>query len=298
MEQTKEKETTSAQERRTAHVIHYNISYILQGAVHGADGAIVLLHNIVSGAFAWRNIMPQLAATNRAVYAIDMLGYGLSDHPWQADTSIWGHADYLAMLFKQLNLTNIILVGHGIGGGVAQILATRLSVPRVTALVLIDSICYERTIAENCPLPDMRKRQDPDAPKQTHVEDMIHDLSATLPDGVQNTRQFEDVINDYVEPWNSELGKEVLFQHIRLLYPNYCNSVASDLKVLGRPALIIWAEHDQQMPLKYAQRLHRDIPGSCLVIISDAGHMVLFDAPDAVASALTDFVGSLASARQ
>jgi pimeloyl-ACP methyl ester carboxylesterase len=298
LEQTKEKETTSAQERRTAHVIHYNISYILQGAEHGTDGPIVLLHNIISGAFAWRNILPQLASTNRAVYAIDMLGYGLSDHPWQADTSIWGHADYLAMLFNQLNLTNIILVGHGIGGGVAQILATRLSVQRVAALVLIDSICYERTIAENWPLPDMRKRQDPDAPKQTHVEDMIHDLRATLPDGVQNTRQFEDVINDYVEPWNSELGKEVLFQHIRLLLPNYSNSVASDLKVLGRPALIIWAEHDQQMPLKYAQRLHRDIPGSRLVIIPDAGHMVLFDAPDAVASALADFVGSLASARQ
>ena len=293
MEQTKEKETTSAQERRTAHVIHYNISYILQGAEYGTDSPIVLLHNIVSGAFAWRNILPQLASTNRAVYAIDMLGYGLSDHPWQADTSIWGHADYLAMLFNQLNLTNIILVGHGIGGGVAQILATRLSVHRVAALVLIDSICYERTIAENWPLPDMRKRQDPDAPKKTHVEDMIHDLRATLPDGVQNTRQFEDVINDYVEPWHSELGKEVLFQHIRLLYPNYCNSVASDLKVLGRPVLIIWAEHDQQMPLKYAQRLHRDIPGSRLVIIPDAGHMVLFDAPDAVASALTDFVASL-----
>ncbi len=303
MEQTKEKETTSTQERRTAHVIHYNISYILQGAEHGTDGAIVLLHDIVSGAFVWRNILPQLASTNRAVYAIDMLGYGLSDHPWQADTSIWGHADYLAMLFNQLNLTNIILVGHGIGGGVAQVLATRLSVPRIAALVLIDSICYERTIAENWPLPDMHKRQDPDAPKQTHVEDLIHDLRATLPDGVNITsqfkaRQFEDVINDYVEPWNSELGKEVLFQHIRLLYPNYCNSVASDLKVLGRPALIIWAEHDQQMPLKYAQRLHRDIAGSRLVVIPGAGHLVLFDAPDAVASALTDFVGSLASARQ
>ena len=32
--------------------------------------------------------------------------------------------------------------------------------------------------------------------------------------------------------------------------------------------------------------LQRDIPESHLVIIPDAGHMVLFDAPDAVASAL------------
>jgi len=293
MTQTQDTTTTRNRERHTAHVIHYNISYILQGAEHGTDGAIVLLHDLVSGAFAWRDILPQLASTKRAVYAIDMLGYGLSDCPWPSDTSIWGHADYLAMLFEQLNLTNIVLVGHGIGGGVAQVLATRLSTPRVAALVLVDSICYEHTFAENWPLPDMHKNQDPDLPKKMHIEDMINNLRATLPNGVQNTKQFDNVINDYVEPWNSELGKELLFQHIRLLNPHYCNSVASDLKVLGRPALIIWAEQDQQMPLKYAHRLHHDIEGSHLVIIPGAGHLVLFDAPDAVAGALTDFVESL-----
>lgn len=295
MTQTTDAETASTQQRRKAHVIHYDISYIVQGAEHGTDGAIVLLHDIVAGAFAWNSIIPLLAGANRAVYAIDMLGYGLSDQPWPADTSIWGHADCLAMLLNQLNLTNVVLVGHGIGGGVAQVLATRLSVQRVAALVLIDTICYEYTFAENWPLPDMRKRQNPDAPKQTHVEDMLRDLRATLPDAVQNMKQFENVINAYVEPWHSELGKEVLYQHIRLLLPNYSNSVASDLKVLGRPALIIWAEKDQQIPLKYANRLHREIPESHLVTIPDAGHIVLFDAPGAVADAITDFVEDLGS---
>jgi len=291
--QTTETETTSTQQRRKAHVIHYDISYVVQGAEHGTDGAIVLLHDIVAGAFAWNSILPLLAGTNRAVYAIDMLGYGLSDHPWPADTSIWGHADCLAMLLNQLNLTNVVLVGHGIGGGVVQVLATRLSVQRVAALVLIDTICYEYTFAENWPLPDMRKSQDPDVAKRTRVEDMIHDLRATLPNVVRNREQFENVINDYVEPWNSELGREVLYQHIRLLLPNYSNSVASDLKALGRPALIIWAENDQQIPLKYAQRLHREIPGSHLVTIPDAGHIVMFDAPEAVANAIVGFVGDL-----
>jgi pimeloyl-ACP methyl ester carboxylesterase len=290
MTQTQETSTTQNQERRTVHVIHYDISYILQGAEHGTDGAIVLLHDLVSGAFAWQNVLPLLARTNRAVYAIDLLGYGLSEHPWPSDTSIWGHADYLAMFFEQLNLTNIVLVGHGIGGGIAQVLATRLSANRVAALVLIDSICYEHTFAENWPLPDMHKHQDPDLPKKTHIEDLLNDLRTTLPNGVQHTKQFDDVINDYVEPWDSEIGKELLFQHIRSLNPHYSNAVSSDLKVWGRPVLIIWAEQDQQMPLKYAQRLHRDIVGSQLVIIPDAGHLVLFDAPDAVANALADFV--------
>ncbi len=284
---------TSTQERRSSHVIHYNLSYIVQGAEHGTDGAIVLLHDILGGAFTWRDVLPQLAATNRAVFAIDMLGYGLSDHPWPADTSIWGHADCLTFLFNQLNLTNIVLVGHGIGGGVAQVLATRLVRDRVAALVLIDTICYEYTFAPDWPLPEMQKQQDIDRPKQTRLEDMMHELQETLPMGSQNADRFKDVMNDWLQPWNSELGKQILFQQIRLLPPNYSNSVASDLHVLGKPTLIIWGENDMQIPLKYAQRLHREIRESRLAIIPGAGHLIQFDAPDQVASALADFIARL-----
>ncbi len=245
---------TSMQERRSAHVIHYDLSYIVQGTEHGTDGAIVLLHDILGGVFTWRDLLPQLAGTNRAVYAIDMLGYGLSDHPWPADTSIWGQADCLNFLFNQLNLTNIVLVGHGIGGGVAQVLATRLSRDHVAALVLIDTICYEYTFAPDWPLPEMSKRQDPDMPKRTQVEDLIHDLRETVPNGVQNTDRFKEVMNEWIEPWDSELGKELLFQQIRLLYPNYCNSVATDLQVMEKPALIIWGEKDSKRPHRFCRK--------------------------------------------
>ena len=225
----------AASERRSAHVIHYDMSYVVQGIEHGTDGAIVLLHDILGGAFVWDNVLPGLVGLNRAVYAVDMLGYGQSDHPWQADTSIWGHADCMYFLLKQLNLTNVVLVGYGIGGGVAQILATRLCPERVAALVLIDSICYEYTYAPNWPLPDMQKRQDQNAPMQTKLEDMMRDLRETVPNGAYHSDRLKDnnTLNPYIEPWDSHLGKEVLFQHIRLLLPNYSNSVSSDLKTMG-----------------------------------------------------------------
>jgi pimeloyl-ACP methyl ester carboxylesterase len=286
-------DTAQAAERRTTRVVHYNVSYILQGAEHGTDGAIVLLHDIMAGAFAWEPILPQLAGLGRAVYAIDMLGYGLSDHPWLADTSIWGHADDLTFLFQQLNLTNVVLVGHGLGGGVAQVLATRLVRERVAALVLIDTISYRRSFAENWPMTDMAKRQDFDAPKHTELEDMLNDLQATLPNGSANPDRLKEYMSAYINPWHSEVGKEVLFQHIRLLVPDYINSVSSDLRSLRKPTLIVWGAEDQQMPIKYAERLHREMEGSALVIVPGAGHMILFDAPNDVAHALNDFIGAL-----
>jgi len=293
MLQQTSKDAVAGLERRSAHVIHYNLSYVVQGAAYGTDGAIVLLHDLLGGAFSWDGIIPQLAGLQRAVYAPDMLGYGQSDHPWPADTSVWGHADALALLLEQLNLTNIVLVGHGLGGGVAQILATRLSVKRVAALVLIDTICYDHAFAPDWPLPDMKKSQDPELPNTVDQADVQKELRATLPNAVVNTRGFAQVLDQYAEPWNSHVGKEVLFQHVRLLVPYYVNSVSSDLKVLRKPVLIVWAEQDQQNPLKYAERLHHAIPGAQLVTIPDAGHIVLFDAPDKVASVLNDFISQI-----
>jgi pimeloyl-ACP methyl ester carboxylesterase len=290
---SKTSNTADALERRMGRSIHYNISYIVQGKEYGTDGAIVLLHDIPAGAFSWQGVISQLAGLKRAIYAIDMLGYGQSDHPWPGDTSVWGHADVLSYLLKDLNLTNIVLVGHGLGGGVAQILATRLYHEQTAALVLIDTICYQHAFAEDWPLPEMEKRRDFDAPKQTEVEDVIRDLRLALPKAVVNTKDFNKVINDYIEPWNSELGKEVLFQHIRLLISYYVNAVSTDLQVFGKPTLIIWADKDEQMPLKYAERLHREISGSKLVIVPNAGHLVIFDAPGAVSKALADFCNGL-----
>jgi pimeloyl-ACP methyl ester carboxylesterase len=176
---------------------------------------------------------------------------------------------------------------------VAQILATRLYRENVAAVVLINTISYLHSFAANWPLPDMEKRQDFDAPKQTSYEDMMRDLLATLPNAVHNTDRFNDVIDEYVKQWDSELGKEVLYQHIRLLIPSYVNSVSSDLQTVGKPMLILWGAEDHVTPVKYAERLHREIAGSHLVIVPDAGHMLLFDAPDAVANAVVDFISGL-----
>lgn len=278
--------------RHTAHVVHYTLNYIVQGEEHGTDGAIVLLHDFPSGAFSWEGVLPQLANLGRAVYAIDMLGYGQSEHPWPADTSVWGQADVLSYLLKRLNLTNVILVGHGLGGSVAQILATRLYREQTAGLVLIDTLCYTHAFAPDWPLTEMEKHQDLDAPKNYSLEDIIKDLRATLPKGSVKPNDFAKVLDNYISQWDSELGKEVLFRHINLMIPTYINSVSSDLRTSGKPTLIIWGENDEQNPLAYGERLHREIPDSQLVAISNAGHLVLFDAPGVVGKAISDFVGS------
>ncbi len=278
---------------RKVRSIHYTLSYTLQGEEHGADGAIVLLHGLPGDAYSWRHIAPALA-DQRAVYSFDMLSYGKSDHPWPADVSIWGQADVLAPCLRALDLSNIVLVGYDVGGGVAQVLATRMAAERVKASVLISTTCYAQAFGANWPLPDMLKRQDYDAPRHVSIEQLTNDFKATFPKGAANPKVItHDILEHYLAPWTSELGKENLFQHIRKQLPNYSMSVASDMKWVNRPVLIIWGEKDEVLSPAYAERLHRDIPGSQLALLPDTGHLVLEEAPDQVARLIGKFVSQL-----
>jgi pimeloyl-ACP methyl ester carboxylesterase len=224
-----------------------------------------------------------------------MLGYGQSDHPWPSDTSVWGHADNLSYALKALNLTEIVLVGFGVGGGVAQVLATRLYREHVAKLALLDSYGYTYAYAPNWPLPDMEKRHDPEAPKHTKTDALLADLRATVPQAAANPQFLQgSTLDAYVNEWNSHVGAELLFQHIRLMLPSYINSVSQYLRTLETPTLLIWGERDQVTPLEtLGRRMAREMPQARLEVLPGAGHLVLDDAPDAVAQLLADFAGAL-----
>lgn len=286
------KPPAAAERRGTVRTIHYNLSYIVRHPERGGGGAIVLLHDLPGGAFTWGGVLPALDTTGRAVYAFDMLGYGQSDLPWPSDTSVWGHADSLTYAFQALGLTDIVLVGFGVGAAVAQVLATRTYHGRIARLVLISSYAYEHAFAPGWPLPDMEKRHDPEAPKHTPLDAMLADLRVTLPQGSARPESLSGgKLDVYVNPWSSEVGKEMLFQHVRLMLPLYLNSVGSDLKQLTIPVLIVWGERDSVTPLDLGRRLSREIPVATINTIAGAGHLILDDAPDAVASLLAEFVG-------
>jgi pimeloyl-ACP methyl ester carboxylesterase len=291
--------TAGGPRRGTVRTIHYELSYVVRNAEKGTRGAVVLLHDLPGGAFVWQDALPALDATGRAVYAFDLLGYGQSEHPWPSDTSVWGHADNLSYALQALELSEIVLVGLGLGGGVAQVLATRLYREHVAKLVLIGSYGYDYAFAPSWPLPDMAKRQDPDAPKHTTTEQVLADLRATLPQASANPKYLAgSKLDAYVNEWNSHVGRELLFQHIRLMIPSYINAVSSYLRTLEAPTLLIWGEADAVTPVDLlGRRMAREMPNARLELVPSAGHLVLDDAPGAVGRLIADFAGTRQDAR-
>ncbi len=275
--------------RGRVHTIHYELSYLQKGTIDPAAPVVVLLHGFPGDATIMQPVMD--AITKYPVIAFDLLGFGESDKPWPADTSVWGHADALALALRDMGLRHIILVGYDLGGGVAQVLATRLLSDVVRGLVLIDSYAFQHSYTPSWPLADMEKAQDPELPFHTTPEELLTQLRASFPAASANPGSLTGAALDrYLQPYNTEIGKEIFYQQARKLTPYYLNAISSNLTAIAVPTLIIWGEKDSLFPPKWGEQLRRAIPDARIQVIPGAGHLILHDAPDRVAAAVAQFV--------
>lgn len=71
-----------------------------------------------------------------------------------------------------------------------------------------------------------------------------------------------------------------------MAHANDAGEEGAGLKV---PALIIWGRKDPYIPAEYAERFRRDLEGSSLFILDDAGHLVPEDQPEQVAQLIESF---------
>ena len=110
------------------------LNYVVQGDPAGRP--VVLLHGAGDSWHSFELVLPHLPAKYR-VYAVTLRGHGWSDHPAKGFASKDFASDIEAFL-EQLQLTNVVLVGHSLGSFVAQHVAAESS-GRVTKLVLIGS---------------------------------------------------------------------------------------------------------------------------------------------------------------
>jgi pimeloyl-ACP methyl ester carboxylesterase len=100
-----------------------------------ADGPpVLLLHGLCDSHLTWSRIAPTLAR-RRHVLSIDLPGHGLSGRPDASYALAW-NASVIGAAIDALDLSEVDLVGHSYGGGVAQwLLLTHRA--RVRRLMLV-----------------------------------------------------------------------------------------------------------------------------------------------------------------
>ncbi len=245
----------------------------------GAAGpAVLLLHGVGGGSQGWGGIGAALAQAGFDALAVDLPGYGLS--PTIRPYDLAGLAAAVQRLIDQLGRGPAVLVGHSMGGMVAQEIAARA--PRcVAGLVLAGT-----SPAFGKPGGDWQR-------------DFVASRCAPLDAGIGMARLAGQLVPTMVAPG---LAADRLDAAVALMAAvpetTYRDAVAAlvafdrraDLPRLALPTLVATGEHDRTAPPLVAQRMTERIAGARLAIVPGAGHLLPIEAPQAFGALLLDFL--------
>ncbi|NMT62885.1 alpha/beta fold hydrolase [Marinobacter orientalis] len=258
----------------------HQIAYIDEGK----GVPLLLIHGIPSNGLMWREVIPVLSKQFRVI-APDLLNYGQSGMPANADVSINAQRRILFGLLDSLGIRRAHVIAHDIGGGVAQLMAVERP-ERVDRLVLIDSICFD-----SWPIPEFEPLQKPGAEDDMALDDFVEMIRGFLPKGVVDTQVMtESVVDLYTKPWSTEKGKRAFFRNLRRLNSEYTLAISDELSQLPHFTLIVWGEKDPFQKPEYGPRLEQAIPNAKLTVIDDVGHFLLEEKPDQISALIQDFL--------
>lgn len=254
---------------------------------HGDGLPVLVLHGTPAHSIIWRNVVPRLTAAGMQVHVFDMLGFGASERPLQADTSVAAQSRMIGDLLDHWGLERVHLVGHDIGGVNALLFA--LDHPhRVHSLTIADAPSYD-----SWPSPTWRgihqrfsehARMAPDE----HRALMIRQLAMAVFD--KSVMQGA-LLEEYLAPISGVVGQPTFYQHQVAHYDSrYTADFAERLPAMDLPVQILWGAEDEWQPLAYAHRLQKDIPGAALHVLENAGHFLMEDAPAQVSEHVLDFI--------
>jgi pimeloyl-ACP methyl ester carboxylesterase len=248
------------------HRIHY--------LVGGTGRPVVLIHGLGGRGVDWADLIPKLISGGHRVYAIDLLGYGLSDKPKDGDYSILNQALLVDHFLEQEHLPQVDLAGWSMGGWIAMRVA--LDHPdHVRRLVLFDSA-------------GLRFKLDFD-PAIFHPASP-NDLAA-----------LEEFLMPHPQPLPGFLAMALLRRQVTIGWVvdrsvrsmlTGADLVDNQVGSLTMPVLIGWGEKDRLIPLTVGYKLHALIPQSVLDIYDDCGHLAPGKCAAQVAPSLVDFLNA------
>jgi 2-hydroxymuconate-semialdehyde hydrolase len=259
---------------KRARVSGGELAYVDEG-----DGPpVVLLHGFPSSSARWRGLVPLLAGRMRVI-APDMLGYGESDKP-DADLTMTAQAGYVRELLGRLGIGDVAVVGHDLGGAVAQLLAMD---GRVRTLLLLDAACFDAW-----PIEGVKMLQEA-TPEQQTAEFVESVVRLTFDLGVAHEgRVDERSLGAYVEPWLRD--PPAFFRAVRAIDGKGLAGREAELAAVDVPTLIIWGEEDPFLPPELAERLGDVLPSSTVALLPGCSHFITEDAPPTVGQLVYEFL--------
>ncbi len=252
---------------------------------HG-EPTFLLIHGFGDGGFIWIDFLPRLASISRAI-AIDLRGHGDSDWDIHSRYSATAHLDDVDFVIDKLGLTDIVFIGHSLGGEIAIRLAAqrpklvrgiiivdfgpeldRMATAHIRREFVVESRVYwEHSeyiahLEEKLPLICPRLRRP-----------LAHSALRTRAQGGYELKRDPAMATTFGPCGTSMLPA---------LWPM--------LKEISCPALLVRGAASSVLPLSVAKRMLHVLPNGSFSSVKLAGHAVMIDNPDDFATTTLSFI--------
>ena len=242
---------------------------------------VLMLHGIGGSAAIWGDegsgTVAALTAAGHEAHALNLPGYGGAPGLPSMDS-------FVAAVQAAAAGQPVVLVGHSMGGMVAQEVAAR-SPQSVAALVLV---CTSASFGKA------------DGDWQARF---VRERLAPLDEGLGMAGMAQRLVPGLVAPMASnKVRLQAMAVMSRVPEATYRAALAAivafdrreALKDLPMPCLLIAAEHDRTAPPDVMRRMAERIPGSEYLCLANAGHIANVEQPAAFHAALLDFSARIA----
>jgi pimeloyl-ACP methyl ester carboxylesterase len=240
--------------------------------VHGEEGRpILLLHGFGTNGYTWARWIAELARRHR-VFVVEMKGFGASPKPRDGRYGPQDQALLLHHLILQLDLRDLTLIGHSLGGAVVLLTALRLfeeDPERLRGLVLIGTPVAPQPLSPFVRLagrpvigPLLVRMLPPRMLVRTALKWAYHDSAAVS----------EAHVEAYAEPLRNPDGRYALCNSARQIVHGHFEDVPDRLRRLTTPTLLIWGAEDPIVPLSSGRRAQGILPNALLEVLPDCGH--------------------------
>ncbi len=233
----------------------------------GEGPPLLLLHGIGSNRNSWSHQFKDLA-DDFTVVAWDAPGYGLSSDPVAETPTMAEYADCLKEFVDELDIGLMHLLGHSMGGIIAQEFYRRYP-ETVKTLILAD------TTRGGCAEPEQVRVRKLEERLGLIQRLSPRQLAEQRTPGLFSKCAREGVVRDAIS-----IMAEIRPSGYR--YAAIAMSGADERDLLGKinvRTLLIWAAEDHVIPSAEADEMRRAIPNVWFEVIPQAGHLCYQERP-------------------
>ncbi|MCP2032198.1 sigma-B regulation protein RsbQ [Okibacterium sp. HSC-33S16] len=248
-----------------------------------AGRPLVFAHGFGCSSEMWHLVAPRFEE-DYLVVTFDHVGAGASDldaYDRGKYDSLHGYADDILEILDDLDLTDVVFVGHSVSAMMGVLAATRQP-GRFGALVLVGpSPRYVNTDAYTGGF------------EQDDIDSLLDALDA-------NYLGWSEAMAPVImgNPTQPQLGESLTasfcstdptiarhFARVTFLSDN-----RRDLPLVTTPTLVVQCKEDVIAPLPVGQYVHESIPNSTLVVLDATGHCPNLSAPDELTAEIQAFL--------